>query len=396
VITGASDDDPSGIVTYSQTGAATGTSLIWLVWLTTPLMIAAQEMSARIGLVQGKGLAAVIQKRWPHGALFVSVLLLVANTINIGANVAAMGAVAKLMFDGSEIWYTIGFALLIIVLEVTISYKRYVTILRWLTLSLLAYVATAFAVNIQWGSVASDFFIPHLTINRDTILLVVAILGTTISPYLFFWQASEEVEELHGKKLLNKKNLGGWIHRMRLDTATGMIASNVVMFFIIVTTAVTLHQQGITTISSAADAAQALVPVAGKFAFFLFGLGIIGTGLLAVPVLAGSAAYAVSEVFHWREGLSRTFRQAPQFYVVIALAVMVGLVTTMVGVNPMQMLLWAAVVNGLVAPVMLFLLLRLSDDPKIVGTARSPQWVRVSGWAAFLFMTLAAVGVFLV
>lgn len=390
VITGASDDDPSGIITYTQTGAVTGTKLLWLTWLTTPMMIAAQEMSARIGLVTGKGLAAVLKKRSPHVAAAVSVLLLVANTINIGADLAAMGAVMQLLIPGSEILYTILIAGVVLILEIWLSYKRYVRVLRWLTLSLLTYVAAAFAVNLPWGTVLHDFVTPSLNFSKLTIMLIVANLGTTISPYLFFWQASEEVEERH-KVTPDKQTMLTWLRRMRGDVVLGMTASNVVMFFIIVTTASTLRAHGVTDITSAEQAAQALRPIAGQWTYLLFTLGIIGTGLLAVPVLAGSAAYAVAEVFGWHEGLSRTFRQAPQFYLVIAASVVVGVLLTAAGVSPITMLLWAAVVNGIVAPVMLFILLRLGDDKKIVGIHRHPGWVRWWGWLAFTLMTLAAI-----
>lgn len=390
VITGASDDDPSGIITYTQTGAVTGTKLLWLTWLTTPMMIAAQEMSARIGLVTGKGLAAVLKKRSPHLAAAVSVLLLVANTINIGADLAAMGAVTQLLIPGSEILYTILIAIVVLVLEIWLSYKRYVRVLRWLTLSLLTYVAAAFAVNLPWGTVLHDFVTPSLDFSKLTIMLIVANLGTTISPYLFFWQASEEVEERHQTQP-DKQTMLTWLRRMRGDVVLGMTASNVVMFFIIVTTASTLRAHGVTDITSAEQAAQALRPIAGHWTYLLFTLGIIGTGLLAVPVLAGSAAYALAEVFGWHEGLSRTFRQAPQFYLAIAASVVVGVLLTAAGISPITMLLWAAVVNGIVAPVMLFILLRLGDDKKIVGVHRHPSWVRWWGWLAFTLMTLAAI-----
>lgn len=390
VITGASDDDPSGIITYSQTGAATGTKLLWLTWLTTPMMIAAQEMSARLGLVTGTGLAAVLKKRSPHVAVAVSVLLLVANTINIGADLAAMGAVAQLLIPGSEIVYTVLFAVVVLVLEIWLSYKRYVRVLRWLTLSLLTYVAAAFAVNLPWGTVLHDFVSPSLDFSKLTIMLIVANLGTTISPYLFFWQASEEVEERHQSKP-DTKTMMTWLRRMRGDVMVGMTASNLVMFFIIVTTASTLRVHGVTDITSAEQAAQALRPIAGQWTYLLFTLGILGTGLLAVPVLAGSAAYAAAEVFGWHEGLSRTFRQAPQFYLAISASVVVGVLLTVAGISPITMLLWAAVVNGIVAPVMLFILLRLADDKKIVGVHRHPTWVRWWGWLAFSLMSLAAI-----
>jgi Mn2+/Fe2+ NRAMP family transporter len=278
----------------------------------------------------------------------------------------------------------------VLILEIWLSYKRYVRVLRWLTLSLLTYVAAAFAVNLPWGTVLHDFVTPSLNFSKLTIMLIVANLGTTISPYLFFWQASEEVEERHQVKP-DKKTMMTWLRQMRGDVMVGMTASNVVMFFIIVTTASTLRVHGVTDITSAEQAAQALRPIAGQWTYMLFTLGIIGTGLLAVPVLAGSAAYAVAEVFGWHEGLSRTFRQAPQFYLAIAASVVVGVLLTAAGVSPITMLLWAAVVNGLVAPVMLFILLRLADDTRIVGVHRHPGWVRWWGWLAFVLMSLAAI-----
>lgn len=395
VITGASDDDPSGIATYSQTGARFGYSLLWLSLFSTPLMIAAQEMSARLGMVTGRGLAGIIRKHVSVRAVMVlSLLLFTVNTINIGADLGAMAEAMRLLAPLPNWSYLILFTAVIVLLEIFVSYKRYVNVLRWLTLALFSYVIASFFVHQQWSSVAASTLVPHFSWSKETWMIIVAVLGTTISPYCFFWQTSEEVEEeiAKGRKTV-KKRAGATakeITSMRHDVATGMLFSNIVMFFIIITTAATLHRAGITEITTAAQAAEALRPLAGNLTFLLFTIGIIGTGLLAIPILAGSASYAVAEVFGWREGLSKDYRHAHSFYLVIAVSVVAGMLMNVLGVAPMQFLIFAAVLNGLLAPVMLWFIVRLADRADVVGKHLSPQWVRVFGWSAVIVMTIAA------
>jgi len=393
VVTGASDDDPSGIVTYSQTGARYGYSLLWLALFTTPLMMAAQEMSARLGIVTRQGLGRLI-KRYvsKRVSLMLAIGLLIVNVVNIGADLSAMAAVTQLILPGSAWIYLVLYAGIIIVLEVFVSYAKYVNILKWLTLALLSYVVCAFAIQQDWSTIFRSTFLPNLNQGAAVWPLITAILGTTISPYLFYWQASEEVEE---EELLNKikdvihPNTHQKLKKARIDTMAGMMLSNVVMFFIIVVTAGTLHQAGITNITDAGQAAEALRPIAGSFTFFLFALGIIGTGLLAIPVLAGSAAYAVSEVFGWPEGLGKTFRQAKAFYITIGVAIVVGALATLSGIAAIQFLIVAAVLNGLLAPVILYFMLRLGDRVDVVGEHRHPSIVRIFGWLTFVAMTAA-------
>ncbi|MBI2984363.1 MAG: divalent metal cation transporter [Candidatus Kerfeldbacteria bacterium] len=394
VITGASDDDPSGIITYSQAGAQFGYGLLWLAVFTTPLMMAVQEMSGRLGLVTGRGLAYLLRRHVaPAVALIISLLVLVVNTLNVGADLGAMAEVTTLLWPGPASWNLLGFAAIILGLEIWLTYRRYVNILKWLTLSLLTYVAAALAVTTDWTAIFQQALIPHWP-PVTAWGLIVAVLGTTLSPYLFFWQASEEVEEEREEQRRAHRTVPitpPRLSAMRRDTVWGMVFSNVVMFFIIVTAAGTLHQAGLTTLESARQAAEALRPVAGPLTFTLFALGIIGTGLLAVPILAGSAAYAVAEVFGWPEGLSKHVRQAPAFYLVIVVAIVFGLVANAVGLSPVRLLLLTAVMNGLLAPVILFFLLRLADRPSVVGEHRSPRWVQVGGWSAFAVLVIAAI-----
>ncbi len=394
VITGASDDDPSGIVTYSQTGAKYGYGLLWLALFATPLMMAAQEISARLGLVTKQGLGRLIRRYVSKRVSFVLALgLLIVNIVNIGADLSAMGAVTQLVMPGPAWLYLVLLAAIIILLEVFISYAKYVNVLKWLTLALFSYVIAAFATHQDWSTILQSTVIPRLNQGAAVWPLITAILGTTISPYLFYWQASEEVEE---EKLLDaQKNsspdIDSQLKKARIDTIAGMLFSNVIMFFIIVVTAGTLHQAGITNITSARQAAEALRPIAGSLTFFLFALGILGTGLLAIPVLAGSAAYALSEVFDWPEGLGKTFKEAKAFYITIGLAIVVGALATLTGVGAIQFLIIAAVLNGLLAPVMLFYMLRLANRPDVVGSHRHPSIVRIFGWLTFVTMTAAGV-----
>lgn len=393
-ITGASDDDPSGIATYSQAGSQFGYRMLWLSLFTTPMMMAVQEMCARIGLTSGRGLMGVLKRHTSRRVVwFLSLLLLVANTVNIGADLGAMAEATRLILPGST-WFYLGLiAAVVIVLEIKVSYRRYVNILRWLTLSLFAYVIASFFANVEWSQALLRTFVPDVDFSKATIFMIVAILGTTISPYLFFWQTSEEVEEeiASGKTTVASRvsATAAELRSMRRDVATGMLLSNVVMFFIIVTTAATLHQNGITTVTTAADAAEALRPLAGNASFFLFTLGILGTGLLAIPVLAGSASYAIAEVFGWREGLGNNFSKAKPFYLTMAAAVIVGMSMNAFGISPLTFLLVAAVVNGLVAPVLLWFIVRLADRPDVVGEHVSPPVVRWLGWSAFVLMSLA-------
>ncbi|MBI4093254.1 MAG: Nramp family divalent metal transporter [Candidatus Kerfeldbacteria bacterium] len=396
VITGASDDDPSGIATYSQAGAQFGYQLLWLSLFTTPLMMAVQEMSARLGMVTGRGLAGILRRHVSAKVVLVlSLLLFTVNTINIGADLGAMAEAARLILPISSWLYLIVFAVIIIALEIFVSYRKYVNVLRWLTLALFSYVATAFVIQQDWWSIVQHTLVPTLAAGKDTWIIMVAVLGTTISPYLFFWQASEEVEEeidsgrttLPQRQQVTTKELAG----MRRDVSIGMIFSNLVMFFIMVATASTLFRFGITDIATAGQAAEALRPLAGSASFILFTLGILGTGLLAVPVLAGSASYALSEVFGWREGLSKSYRQARAFYLVIALAIMLGALTNFLGVSPIRFLILTAVLNGLLAPVMLWFIIRLADRREVVGTHASPRSVRFGAWLTFAVMSISGI-----
>lgn len=392
VITGAADDDPSGVVTYSQTGAQFGYRLAWLALYTMPLMMAVQEMSARIGLVTRQGLGRVIRQRVSRRVSFALALgLLIVNTINISADLNALAAVTKLLLPGPAVMYVFLFALVILLLEVRVTYRRYANVLKWLTITLLSYVLVAFLVRQNWGAMAWQTLVPGFPGGSSGWYLVTAILGTTISPYLFFWQASEEVEEENlWQKMKSKMHqaLPDRIRAMRHDTVTGMIYSNLIMFFIVIATAATLHQAGITIITSADQAAAALRPLAGSFAFSLFALGIIGTGLLAIPVLAGSAAYALAEVFDWPEGLGKKFRDAKAFYITIGVAILGGALASVTGANPIRFLILAAVLNGLLAPIMLWFIIRLASDCRVVGEHRSSPLVHTVGWLTFAFMTV--------
>lgn len=393
LITGASDDDPSGIITYTQAGARFGYGLLWLAVVTTPLMMAVQEMSARLAIVSGTGLNALLKRHISRRlAIGVSLLVFAVNTFNIGADLGAMAEVMKLVLPGSTTMYLLLFTALMIGLEIWLPYHRYVRVLKWLTVVLLAYVATMVVVTKDWLTVATSVFQPRPGGGSELWLMIVAVLGTTISPYLFFWQASEEVEEqldgiAHQQAVLP---LPQQFQQMRRDTWVGMIFSNLIMFCIIVTAAVTLHAHGIYHIATARQAAVTLQPIAGQLAFLLFTLGIIGTGLLAIPVLAGSAAYAVAEAFDWTEGLSKKFRQAKRFYLVIIGATVAALLTQVFGVSPIRLLFLAAVLNGLAAPFVLWFIITLADRPAVVGEHRSPRAVRLAGWLIFVFMTVAA------
>lgn len=374
VITGVADDDPSGIATYSQTGAMFGYSQLWLALFTYPFMVAIQEMCGRIGMVTGKGLAGVIKGHYSKKILYGAIALLaITNTINIGADLGAMAEATQLILPIPFIPTLIGITLITILAEVLIPYRLYVSLLKWLALTILAYVVAAFAINQDWHNILFSTLIPHIEWNREYILNITAMLGTTISPYLFFWQASEEVEELVVNNKLSAmghetpKIIQSDINQMRADTALGMLISNVVTFFIIITAAGTLGVNGITSITSAAQVASALTPLAGEFASLLFALGILGTGLLAVPILAGSAAYAISEAFDWEEGLGKSFSQASSFYLVIIIATLIGVFVNLSPINPIIMLYYSAILNGLLAPPLMVLILLIGNNQKILG-----------------------------
>jgi len=395
--TGAADDDPSGIATYSQTGAATGFSLIWLSVITYPLMGVVQEMCARIGLATGLGLAANIKRYYSKKILYLcTVLLLFANVFNIGANLGAMAEATQLLVPGINFaLLVVGFAVFSLGLQVFVPYKRYAKYLKYLALVLLTYIFSAISIKMNWGDVLVHAVIPNLDFSRETIILVCAILGTTISPYLFFWQTSQEVEEqiLKGEKTEAERREDTTsldIRDMRIDVWSGMFISNMVMFFIIATCAATLYANGIFNINTASEAAQALRPFAGDFAYILFAVGILGTGFLSIPVLAGSASYAVSESFGWKQGLYRKLKQATSFYGVIIMAMVLGILLNFIGLNPIKTLIYSAVLNGLISPVILFLIVLISSDENIMGQWKSGAWSRVFGWATVLIMSLVS------
>jgi NRAMP (natural resistance-associated macrophage protein)-like metal ion transporter len=392
LVTGAADDDPSGIATYSQGGAQFGYALGWTMFLTTPFMIAIQMVSARIGCVTGQGLAANLGKALPPFLLHVIVgLLLIANTLNIAADIAAMGDALRLVAGGPALLYVALFGIGCLAAEILIPYHSYARFLKALTLVLFAYVATAFTITIPWGEVLDATFIPRVSFTRDFALMLVAIFGTTISPYMFFWQASLEAEERKlgaGKNASNhRKQLAPQdATRIRLDTTAGMVLSNVIGFFIIVTTAATLHAHGHTHIETAQQAAEALRPLAGPLAFFLFSLGIIGTGLLAVPVLAGSAGYAVAESVGWRGSLEMPARGAPGFYLIVAAATLGGLGTALTPLDPIRMLVWSAVVNGIVAGPLMVAMMLVVGSRKIMGKFAASRALMIFGWGATALM----------
>ena len=398
LLTGASDDDPSGIGTYSQVGAQFGYGMLWTMLFSYPLMVAAQLICARIGRVTGKGLAGNLREHYPRWALYPLVLLLlVANTINIGADLGAMGEGIHLLLPGAAGWYTAAFGLGSVVLEVLVPYHRYVRVLKWLTLALFAYVATVFVVKVDWAQVLHATFLPRLSFDKAAVTAVVAIFGTTISPYLFFWQASQEVEDLDAcdedKPLLEApQQAASQLHRIDIDTYLGMGASNIVAFFIILTTAATLHAHGVHDIESAAQTAQALKPVAGPFAFALFAMGIVGTGLLAVPVLAGSAAYAVGETMQWKSSLESKPNKARGFYAVIAIATLAGTAMNFVHVNPIKALFWTAVINGVIAVPMLAAVMLVAAKQKAMGEFAISGKLRAMGWLTTAVMAACVAG----
>jgi NRAMP (natural resistance-associated macrophage protein)-like metal ion transporter len=398
LITGAADDDPSGIATYSSVGAQFGASMLWTMPLIYPFMAAIQEISARMGRVTGRGIAANMRLFYPVWMLYVVVaFLIIANIINIGADIGAMGAALNLLIGGPAHLYCVLFAILSVILQVRLPYKTYSGILKWLTLSLFSYVGIIFAVQINWSEVIRGTFIPTISLKGEYLAALIAVLGTTISPYLLFWQSGEEVEQMESdpkEKPLKKAPQQAWeeLQRIKVDTYVGMAFSNLIAYFIILTAAATLHAHGKTDINSAAQAAEALKPIAGPFAGLLFSLGVIGTGLLALPVLGGSAAYAVGEALKWPVGLERKANEAKAFYSVLAVATCIGLALNFTKIDPIKALVWAAIINGITAaPVMCFTML-LASRRKVMGKLTLPGHLKILGWIAAAIMALAALG----
>ncbi|WP_201312956.1 Nramp family divalent metal transporter [Dyella sp. EPa41] len=400
LVTGAADDDPSGVATYSQVGAGFGYAMLWIVFVTTPLMIAIQMVSARIGRVTGRGLADNLARQFPRPAVwFLVALLVVANVINIGADLAAMGAAAKLLLGGPGIVYAMAFAVISTALQVYVSFERYSPILKVLSLSLFAYVATVFAVKVPWGEVARAVVMPRAPWNLQYVTGLVAVLGTTISPYLFCWQAAQEVEELRESDEREPlrdaaEQAPDALRRIALDTSAGMVFSNVIAFFMIVTAAAVLHAHGKTDITSTSEAAEALRPIAGRFAFTLFSLGIISTGLLAVPVLAGATAFAVAGAAHARYGLDNTPREAKLFYGVLIGAMVLGAALTLSPLDPIKALYWSAVVNGVCAVPLMAAIMIVSRRRQAMGQQVVRGWLLVLGWLATAVMAIAAIVMF--
>ncbi|HNW71458.1 MAG TPA: divalent metal cation transporter [Candidatus Paceibacterota bacterium] len=402
--TGAADDDPSGIATYSQMGASRGFGLIWISLFSFPLMVVIQEMCARIGLATGVGLATNIKRHFSKKILyFCVILLLFANIFNIGADLGAMAEATRLIFPHFNFSFlVIGFALLSLFLQIFIPYKKYSKYLKYLSFVLLAYIFSAFSVNINWSDLFHNLFIPAFSFSKNEIILICAAFGTTISPYLFFWQTSQEVEEqiVKGERTEEKRKSlvnDNDIHKMRIDVWSGMLLSNLIMFFIIATCAAALFSNGITNINTAADAALALRPFAGNFAFFLFAIGILGVGLLAIPVLAGSASYALSEAFSWKSGLYRKLKNATSFYGVIIIAMILGISLNFIGLDPIKALIYSAVLNGIISPIVLLLIVKISGSEEIMGQFKTKRVGNIIGWLAvgILFVVSISTIIFL-
>jgi len=399
LVTGASDDDPSGITTYSVAGASLGYGTLWTAVATLPLAIAVQLICARIGLVTGRGLAGVVRRHYPRPYLYAAcLLLLAANVFNIAADLAGMADAARMLTGvGKLVWVPL-FGATVMVFTIYTSYPTFAKYLKWLTVVLFSYIVAAFLARPDWSAVLAATVVPDLRWDRAYVTTLVAIFGTTISPYLFFWQASQEVEEekARGRRTATSRR-GASAHELRdaaLDVTTGVCLSNVVFYFIILTTAATLHHAGLREIQTAREAAEALQPLAGDAAYLLFGLGLIGTGLLAVPVLAGSASFAVAEVFGWRAGLDLSPRRGRRFYLVFAGSVAAGILLDLVGMNPIRMLFLSAVINGLLAPPLLLLVMLVSSNRAIMGEHANGLWLNVLGWSATAVMSLAAVAFF--
>lgn len=395
LVTGAADDDPSGIGTYSQVGAQFGYGMAWTMLFGFPLLASIQAICARIGATTGRGIAHNLRRHY-HPALLrtMVMLLLIANVINLGADLGAMGAALALLVPGPALAFTVMFGIISVTAEVFIAYTRYARILKWTTLSLFSYVAVVFVAGVDWGAALRGIVIPSFAFDKDHTMALVAVFGTTISPYLFFWQAGQEVEEQHRRHTkplcIAPRTAGPELRRIRTDTLVGMGFSHLTALFIIIATAATLHAHGVNDVTSAAQAAEALRPIAGNLAFALFAVGIIGTGLLAVPVLAGSAAYAVSETFRWTEGLDRKPREAKAFYGVIAVATLGGVALNFTGIDPMRALYWAAVVNGLLAPPLMVVTMMIARNPRIMGRLTIPPRLAFGGWLSTAVMWVIA------
>jgi NRAMP (natural resistance-associated macrophage protein)-like metal ion transporter len=400
LITGASDDDPSGIATYSQVGAQFGYGLLWVMLFSYPLMAAMQEICARLGRVTGAGIAANMRKHYPAKLLYaVLFLLCAANIFNLGADIGAMGSAAQLLLGGPSALYVLFLAVLSLLLQMFVQYKSYVKYLKWLTVALLSYVLTAFFARVDWIHAIRATLLPSLSRDPKCFVALTAVLGTTISPYLFFWQASEEAEDVrvHSHDRPLKRAPGQAfenLRRIKLDTYVGMGFSNLIAWFIILTTAATLHPAGVVDIHTSADAAKALEPLAGPFSSILFAAGIIGTGLLAIPVLAGSAAYGVAEAFKWHASLEQAPDHAKKFYSVLTLAILIGLLLNFVGIDPIRALFWAAVLNGIVAVPLMIVTMLMSANRKVMGQFTLSLPLRIVGWLATLVMLLSSIGLF--
>ncbi|HEU0205176.1 MAG TPA: divalent metal cation transporter [Pseudolysinimonas sp.] len=403
-MTGAADDDPSGIATYSQAGAQFGFGTLWTMLLTFPLMVAVQEACMRLGAVTGEGLAAIVRQRYPRWVLYPIVLLVVAaNTFNIGSDIGAMAASTALLLPAVPLpVFAIAFSALIVVLEIFVAYRLYIRILKWLAIALFAYLVTAFLVTVPWTTALTATVVPHLVLSPDFLYIVVAIFGTTISPYLFFWQTSNTVEDERAEKRIGTAGApptisASYLSRLRIDTVLGMFFSNLVAWFIILVGAVVLNSAGVTTIVDAADAAKALRPLvhsfphSGYLAQVIFAIGVIGIGLMSIPVLAGSSAYAISETFKVNEGLSRRFGEARTFYLVIVVGTLIGLALNFIGLDPVKALVLTAVINGIVAVPLIFIIARLSSRHDLMGRYRSGFWSKLGLWVAFGIMGVAAV-----
>jgi len=394
IVTGAADDDPSGIATYTQAGAHFGTQVLWTVFLSVPFMVAIQLVSARIGRQSGKGIVANLKTQAPRWFVFsIVLLLLMANTINIAADIGAMGEALQLVVGGGEHFHALVFGIATVLLQVFVPYRRLAPILKWLTLSLFVYVGAAFTMSIPWAKVLHDLVVPHVERSPEFWMTIVAILGTTISPYLFFWQAAQEVEEGEQRHVHPRheklKKVRRAIERMRMDTVIGMVFSNGIAFFVMLMAAVALHAASKTDVQTAAQAAEALRPLAGDLAFMLFAVGIIATGMLAVPVLASSAAYAVAEAFGWTEGLERHWQEAKGFYAIIVVATLVGTSLSFTPIDPMKALYWSAVINGVVSVPIMAAMMMLAAKPEVMGPLVVKSKTRAFGWGAVCVMAAA-------
>jgi NRAMP (natural resistance-associated macrophage protein)-like metal ion transporter len=400
-ITGAADEDPSGIATYSQAGAQYGFNFLWMAIFTYPMMSVIQEMCSRISMVTGKGLAENIKKLYSKKLLYICTLLLfIANTLNIGANLGAMAKSIQLVSPSmSFAMLTIIIGLVCIILEITTPYKKYASYLKWLAMSLFAYIATGLIINMDWSAILNATINPSVSFSKDWIIMLTAILGTTISPYLFFWNSGQEVEEMKIRQThagadmqpITKKEIG----YMRFDVWSGMFLANAVMFFIIAVCATTLFSQGITNITSAADAANALKPLAGEWAYMLFTFGIIGTGMLSIPVLAGSTSYAISESFGWKEGLSKKLKEARAFYGIIILSILIGIALNFVGIDPIKALIYTAIFNGIISPIIIFFIINISKNSEVMGKYKNSKKVNIFSFFILFVMTISAIGAIL-